>query len=277
MLKTHLERQGFAVHLSGRVRGQLETAANGKQTLVFKEKGVDVIAVDMVRHACDGSAAMLILGSSDSDLQPAIAEATRRGLTCVYLGFENGPEPRLGLHHPAHHPDPQRRGARVRRRHAVRVSAHRFPRLPCSPIGLPCPSTLPDLTTWGPPHAQAQGAPELRWVDRSARGDQEARPGHGYQLELELVAALQEPSPTTVPAQVAKRGPGRPRKVPTAIALPPNLRARGGRRKAASGKAGSCTGGTARAAHGGAGPCSCYWTEAFRLQQTKEFRREHKG
>jgi uncharacterized LabA/DUF88 family protein len=92
LLKTHLERQGFAVRLSGRVRGQLETAANGRQTLVFKEKGVDVqLAVDMVRHACDGSADTLILGSSDSDLQPAIAEVRRRGLTCVYLGFENAP------------------------------------------------------------------------------------------------------------------------------------------------------------------------------------------
>src|SRR3954451_20732668 len=47
------------------------------------------------------------------------------------------------------------------------------------------------------------------------------------------VAATPEPGPAP------KRGPGRPRKVPVAVALPPNLRARGGRRKAASGKAGS--------------------------------------
>ena len=83
------------------------------------------------------------------------------------------------------------------------------------------------------------------------------------------MAATPEPGPAP------KRGPGRPRKVPVAVALPPNLRARGGRRKAASGKAWKLNGSTARAAHGGAGPCSCFWTEAFRLQQTKEFRREH--
>src|SRR3954451_5853785 len=48
------------------------------------------------------------------------------------------------------------------------------------------------------------------------------------------------PPPATAPDPVptVKRGPGRPRKVPAAVALPPNLRARGGRRKAASGKAG---------------------------------------
>src|SRR3989344_669011 len=48
-LKTHLEKQGFEVILSGRVRGQFEDGQGGKKTLVFKEKGVDVkIAVDMV-------------------------------------------------------------------------------------------------------------------------------------------------------------------------------------------------------------------------------------
>ena len=89
----------------------------------------------------------------------------------------------------------------------------------------------------------------------------------GYQLELELVAgaivlrpagvagpvpagpvAMRPPvevtppelpvAATPEPGPAPKRGPGRPRKVPAAVALPPNLRARGGRRKAASGKAG---------------------------------------
>jgi antitoxin component of MazEF toxin-antitoxin module len=82
----------------------------------------------------------------------------------------------------------------------------------------------------------------------------------GHQLELELVGgaivlrptgaagpaepaaappsveALPPESTTTTapePAPAVKRGPGRPRKVPAAIALPPNLKARGGRRKAA--------------------------------------------
>jgi AbrB family looped-hinge helix DNA binding protein len=82
----------------------------------------------------------------------------------------------------------------------------------------------------------------------------------GYQLELELVGGVivlrpagatgpaesavarppvealpPEPPPAAAPepAPTVKRGPGRPRKVPAAIALPPSLKARGGRRKAA--------------------------------------------
>ena len=88
-LKTHLEQQGFEVVLSGRVRGQKE-GRFGK--LVFKEKGIDVqIAVDMVSGACDGDISTIILGSSDSDLQPAIEEARKRDVECIYLGFEMQP------------------------------------------------------------------------------------------------------------------------------------------------------------------------------------------
>ena len=91
-LKTHLEAQGFEVILSGRVRGQTEKGQNGKEILVFKEKGVDVkIAVDMVSLACDKKVKEIILASSDSDLQPAIEETKRRGVKCVYLGFESQP------------------------------------------------------------------------------------------------------------------------------------------------------------------------------------------
>lgn len=92
LLKTHLEKQGFDVILSGRVRGQVEEVGNGKKVLVFKEKGVDVrIAVDMVTLACDKKVDEIILGSSDSDLQPAIGEVKDRGIQCVYLGFESQP------------------------------------------------------------------------------------------------------------------------------------------------------------------------------------------
>jgi AbrB family looped-hinge helix DNA binding protein len=83
----------------------------------------------------------------------------------------------------------------------------------------------------------------------------------GYQLELELVggaivlrpvgaagpapaepAAAQppvealppEPAPAAVPEPPVRRGPGRPRKVPASVALPPTLKARGARRKATS-------------------------------------------
>ena len=98
LLKTHLERQGFEVILSGRVRGQMEDAQNGKKVLVFKEKGVDVkIAVDMVSLACDKKVKEIILGSSDSDLQPAIKEVRGRDTGCVYLGFEAQPNKGLSF------------------------------------------------------------------------------------------------------------------------------------------------------------------------------------
>ena len=92
LLKTHLEKQGFEVIFSGRVRGQIEDVESNKKVLVFKEKGVDVrIAVDMVSLACDHKVEEIVLGSSDSDLQPAITEAKTRGVHCVYLGFEVNP------------------------------------------------------------------------------------------------------------------------------------------------------------------------------------------
>ena len=92
LLKTNLENQGFEVILTGRVRGQIEESLNGKKTLIFKEKGVDVkIAVDMVSLSCDRKVKEIILGSSDSDLQPAIKEVRNRKVNCVYLGFETQP------------------------------------------------------------------------------------------------------------------------------------------------------------------------------------------
>lgn len=98
LLKTHLEQQGFGVVLSGRVRGQFEDGYDGKKILVFKEKGVDVrIAVDMVSLACDKKANEIILGSSDSDLQPAVKEVRDRQVSCVYLGFEAQPNKGLSF------------------------------------------------------------------------------------------------------------------------------------------------------------------------------------
>jgi len=98
LLKNHLERQGFEVVLSGRVRGQMEEGQNGKKVLVFKEKGVDVrIAVDMVSLACDKKVKEIILGSSDSDLQPAVKEVHDRKVSCIYLGFEAQPNKGLSF------------------------------------------------------------------------------------------------------------------------------------------------------------------------------------
>ncbi len=92
LLKTHLEKYGFEVVLSGRVRGQVEVGYKGKQILVFKEKGVDVkIAGDMVSLSCDNKVKEIVLASSDSDLQPAIEEVRRLKVNCVYLDFEAQP------------------------------------------------------------------------------------------------------------------------------------------------------------------------------------------
>ncbi len=100
LLKTALERKGYIVMIAGRVRGHMERVrgflGRTKEILTFKEKGVDVkIAVDMVTKACDGVLQQAILGSSDSDLQPAIQELRKRKVFCIYLGFEN--EPNKGL------------------------------------------------------------------------------------------------------------------------------------------------------------------------------------
>lgn len=89
LLKTHLEKLGFKVVLSGAVRGNYKKKYKGKDILVFKEKGVDVsIAVDIVVAACDDELKTAILGSSDSDLQPAIRELNKRNVESIYLGFE---------------------------------------------------------------------------------------------------------------------------------------------------------------------------------------------
>lgn len=89
LLKTHLEKQGFEVVLSGAVRGNYIKNDRGKEILVFKEKGVDIsIAVDMIVAACGGKLKTAILGSSDFDLQPAIRELNKRNVESIYLGFE---------------------------------------------------------------------------------------------------------------------------------------------------------------------------------------------
>lgn len=96
LLKNHLEQQGFEVVVAGRVRGHMELVkgimGKQKEVLTFKEKGVDVkIAVDLVSMSCDKLLEEAIIASSDSDLQPAITEAKKRGTKLVYLGFENAP------------------------------------------------------------------------------------------------------------------------------------------------------------------------------------------
>ena len=91
ILKTELEKNGFDFVISGHVRA-FRVRVNGKEVVVFKEKGVDVrIAVDLVSNACDKKVDTVVLCSSDSDLQPAVKEAKARGLKIIYLGFEINP------------------------------------------------------------------------------------------------------------------------------------------------------------------------------------------
>ena len=86
-LINNLNKQGFEFVMAGNVRGQ-----KVGRSMIFREKGVDVkIAVDLVYLACDGKLKTAILCSSDSDLQPAIAEAKKRGVEVIYLGFEISP------------------------------------------------------------------------------------------------------------------------------------------------------------------------------------------
>lgn len=91
ILKTNLEKQGFTFVLAGNVRPQKVTV-DGKSKTIFREKGVDVrLAVDLVSLSCDKGIERAIICSSDSDLQPAIVEARKRGVEVVYLGFEMSP------------------------------------------------------------------------------------------------------------------------------------------------------------------------------------------
>ena len=89
--KSNLEKQGIDFIIGGNVRPQ-EITINGKRKIVFREKGVDVkIAIDLVIDVCDKTIRTAVLCSSDSDLQPAIKEVTKRGIEIIYLGFEINP------------------------------------------------------------------------------------------------------------------------------------------------------------------------------------------
>ena len=92
LLKLHLEKQGFEVILAGRVRGHIESCPKGHEVLTFKEKGVDVkMAVDMITFTCNKKFKTAIIGSSDSDLQPAVRELRNQKIERIYLGFESQP------------------------------------------------------------------------------------------------------------------------------------------------------------------------------------------
>lgn len=89
-LKRSLTNQGIEYIMAGNVRLQDIKQENGRQVGVFKEKGTDVrVAVDMLSLACDNNLGTAILLSSDSDMQPAVKELKARGVTVIYVGFEN--------------------------------------------------------------------------------------------------------------------------------------------------------------------------------------------
>lgn len=86
-LRNNLVKQGFEFVIAGNVRAQ-----RVGDKIVFREKGVDVkIGVDLVVFACDKKLDSAILCSSDSDLQPAVAELKQRHVEIVYVGFETNP------------------------------------------------------------------------------------------------------------------------------------------------------------------------------------------
>jgi uncharacterized LabA/DUF88 family protein len=92
-LRNSLIKQGFEFVIAGNVRPQ-----KVGEKIIFREKGVDVkIAVDLVALACDKKISKAILCSSDSDLQPAIAEIRKRKVETIYLGFEDKPNKGLSF------------------------------------------------------------------------------------------------------------------------------------------------------------------------------------
>jgi len=96
-LKRNLTNCDFNYVVSGNVRLQESVdKLLGRKSYVFYEKGVDVrIAVDLVSYAYEKAVGKVYLCSSDSDLQPAIHMAKRKGLKVIYVGFEDTPN--IGL------------------------------------------------------------------------------------------------------------------------------------------------------------------------------------
>lgn len=86
-LRNNLVKQGYDFVVAGNVRAQ-----KVGEKVFFREKGVDVkIAVDLVSLASKKLLDRAVLCSSDSDLQPAVAELRERKVEIIYLGFEANP------------------------------------------------------------------------------------------------------------------------------------------------------------------------------------------
>jgi uncharacterized LabA/DUF88 family protein len=89
-LKSNLSSQGVEFIISGNVRMYpMGKDKSGKDKLLFKEKGVDVrLAVDTISLAADRKLKTAVICSSDSDMQPVVAELKRRQVRTIYLGFQ---------------------------------------------------------------------------------------------------------------------------------------------------------------------------------------------
>lgn len=93
-LKRSLINDGNEFVVSGNVRLQEIVPATTKKPIryIFKEKGTDVqLAVDVLAAICDKKVSTILLLSSDSDMQPVVREAKKRGCRVVYVGFESLP------------------------------------------------------------------------------------------------------------------------------------------------------------------------------------------
>lgn len=93
-LKRSLVNDGNEFIISGNVRLQDIVPASGNKPIkyIFKEKGTDVqLAVDVLAGICDKEVGTILLLSSDSDMQPIVKEAKKRGCRVVYIGFETLP------------------------------------------------------------------------------------------------------------------------------------------------------------------------------------------
>lgn len=85
-----LTNQNIRVVKAGylRVRESSVCVHCGKKTLGLQEKGVDVrVATDLVLAAHDKNQQSLVLGSSDSDIAPAIEAAGKLGLKTTYFCY----------------------------------------------------------------------------------------------------------------------------------------------------------------------------------------------
>ncbi len=84
-----LTSQSVEINGSGRLQKQVTVDSAGNETVIYKEKGVDVqIAVDITAQSYIDPAVEIYLLSSDSDLIPAINHSRKNKLNIIYIATE---------------------------------------------------------------------------------------------------------------------------------------------------------------------------------------------